>query len=117
MPNYLVRWVIDADDAATPLAAAQSAWKAMRADGSIANFFTVVDKQSGETVDVDLLDQEEGLEDCEHCGRPADEHPEGGIGGECTMDERECTCASRSWYGAEHDSACDFAGEVRHASI
>lgn len=28
-------------------------------------------------------------------------------------DDRECTCDDRSWHGAEHDSACDFAGEVR----
>lgn len=28
-------------------------------------------------------------------------------------DDRECTCDDRSWYGTEHDSQCDFAGEER----
>jgi hypothetical protein len=26
---------------------------------------------------------------------------------------KECTCDDRSWYGDQHDSACDFAGEDR----
>lgn len=25
-------------------------------------------------------------------------------------DARDCTCADRSWYGAEHDSACPLEG-------
>lgn len=44
---------------------------------------------------------------------------------ECPLDEdnedddagKECTCGDRSWYGPEHDSACDFAGMVRDAEI
>lgn len=27
---------------------------------------------------------------------------------------KECTCDDRSWYGDQHDSACDFAGEDRY---
>jgi hypothetical protein len=27
--------------------------------------------------------------------------------------EEDCTCAERSWYGPEHDSACAFAGQPR----
>lgn len=33
---------------------------------------------------------------------------------ECICDE-ECTCAERSWYGPEHDSACPFAGQPRES--
>jgi hypothetical protein len=28
-------------------------------------------------------------------------------------DEDDCTCADRSWYGPEHDSACPLAGRPR----
>ena len=30
---------------------------------------------------------------------------------ECEQDESLCTCANRSWYGEEHDSACELTGK------
>lgn len=53
MPNYLVKWEMDADTD-TPLDAAKAAWASMRRKGSIANVFQVIDKETGEIVDVDL---------------------------------------------------------------
>lgn len=32
-------------------------------------------------------------------------------------DPDDCTCADRSWYGPEHDSACPHAGESRPSFI
>ena len=53
MRNYLVKWEIDADTD-TPVDAATYAWRAMRRNGSIANVFEVIDKETGEVVSVDL---------------------------------------------------------------
>lgn len=44
--------------------------------------------------------------ECCECGSACHEVEDSDTG-------KECTCASRSWYGPQHDSACDFAGEER----
>jgi hypothetical protein len=33
------------------------------------------------------------------------------------MDNAECDCADRSWYGKEHDSACPLAGQPNPGSL
>ena len=60
--RYEVSWWFDTEDAATPIEAAQQAWAAMRALGSIATVFTVRD-EAGEVVTVDLCDREPDLTD------------------------------------------------------
>lgn len=44
--------------------------------------------------------------ECCECGSACHEAEEADAG-------KGCTCDNRSWYGPEHDSACDFAGEER----
>jgi hypothetical protein len=56
---YRVEWVIDIDSATSPEDAARQAWKHMRAEGSIANVFTVIcEDGSTEQVDLQEIDEE-----------------------------------------------------------
>lgn len=56
--KYLATWVIDIDDADTPIEAARKAWKLRNNKGSHANVFIIKDKSSGEEFVVDLLTNE-----------------------------------------------------------
>ena len=42
---------------------------------------------------------------CDTCGKEIVEAPEPE-----EQDETLCSCANRSWYGDEHDSACELEG-------
>ncbi|MHB8621055.1 MAG: hypothetical protein ACYDAG_16030 [Chloroflexota bacterium] len=57
MPEYLVTWDLDVA-ANTPREAAELAWQAMRRPLSIATVFSVIDKTSGISIEVDLTDEE-----------------------------------------------------------
>jgi hypothetical protein len=51
--------------------------------------------------------------DFEQCDRNARACFENEVKEEADDTGKECTCDDRSWYGDQHDSACDFAGEDR----
>lgn len=57
MPSYRVTWEIDVEDAEDPREAAERAWAHMRWPTSTANYFTVKDVDTGESVDVDLSEE------------------------------------------------------------
>jgi hypothetical protein len=52
--NYLVQWEIDSD-ANTPLEAAREAFLQMQDPKTTATFFTVINKDTGEKTDIDLM--------------------------------------------------------------
>jgi hypothetical protein len=54
MPSYIVTWEIDADEVASPAAAARYARAAQIRRGTIATVFVVQDKATGERVQIDL---------------------------------------------------------------
>ncbi len=58
MPKYLVQWEVDVDDADRPMEAAEEAWACMQQAGSIANCFSVTDKETGDSAYIDLTDPE-----------------------------------------------------------
>ena len=66
MPNYLVTWEFDAENVDTMLDAAEYAWEIMRKPGSQANVFTVIDKETRQSEQVDLSAE---VECCPRCGR------------------------------------------------
>jgi hypothetical protein len=51
--------------------------------------------------------------DFEQCDKNARACFENEVREEADDTGKECTCDDRSWYGDQHDSACDFAGEDR----
>lgn len=57
--DYLVTWEFDADEARSPREAAELARDAQTAPETWAVVFSITDKKTGETVRVDLLDDEE----------------------------------------------------------
>jgi hypothetical protein len=74
MPSYLITWEIGPEQFADPVEAAHWAWKQMRAPGSIANVFKIVD-ESGQVHQVDLQEIEGGLtehDEDDACERPLD---------------------------------------------
>ena len=66
MPDYFVTWDIDAENVATPVAAARYAFDAMRRPDSTANVFTVIDG-AGSAFAVDLSAVADG-DACRSCG-------------------------------------------------
>lgn len=54
MPDYIVRWEIDAEDTSSPVRAAQDAFEAITRPGSVANVFAVTDTATGESWRIDL---------------------------------------------------------------
>jgi hypothetical protein len=54
--DYRVSWEIDAEDMASPRAAAWFARDAQLREGSIATVFTVTDTATGKVTEVDLSD-------------------------------------------------------------
>lgn len=61
MSNYLVTWCIDVDDTDSPENAAIQAFEIMQDKDSQATFFSVIDKNTGKSVDVDLMNLESYL--------------------------------------------------------
>lgn len=61
MKNYLVTWCIDIDDTDSPESAAIQALEIMQDKDSQATFFSVIDKNTGKLVDVDLMNLESYL--------------------------------------------------------
>ncbi|WUT94721.1 hypothetical protein SUAREZ_73 [Mycobacterium phage Suarez] len=66
MHSYTVTWEIDCADAPDMLAAAEFARETQMATGTTAVVFTVTDRDTGESAEVDL-DRE--VECCRDCGR------------------------------------------------
>lgn len=56
--DFIVTWKIDADDCKTPIDAARHALAIQRNPESIATFFEVEDKETGERFEVDLFEGE-----------------------------------------------------------
>ncbi len=56
--EYAVVWVDNSYDATTPREAAEQAWRTIRRPGSQACLFQVVNRRTGQRVEVDLLDDE-----------------------------------------------------------
>ena len=54
--GYHVMWEIDIDSAESPLDAAKQAWNHMRATGSLANVFDVIEHDGTDIVRIDLAD-------------------------------------------------------------
>lgn len=61
MSKFKVTWTIDIEDVDTAREAAVEAWDHMQREGSIANYFTVNNSDTGESVDIDLTDVEEPI--------------------------------------------------------
>jgi hypothetical protein len=56
--EFTARWEIDVTDT-SPQAAARQAWEHIRRPDSIANVFTINDRQTGVATPVDLSDDEQ----------------------------------------------------------
>jgi len=59
VPDYRVKWEIDAEDVSSPRSAAWFARDAQTRENTTATVFTVTDRKTGESVQVDLGDEEE----------------------------------------------------------
>jgi hypothetical protein len=70
MTDFLVTWVIDAENLPTPLAAARYARNVQVRPGTIATVFTVTDKAAGITTTVDLDDEESCIAALNSCTSP-----------------------------------------------
>lgn len=62
MPNYLVTWIIDADDVKNPVEAAKYAREAQIRKGTIATVFEVMNKDTREKTRVDLEEEKDILD-------------------------------------------------------
>jgi len=92
MASFKLEWEIEWD-ADTPLEAAQEVVRQFFGNVGTADHFTITDLETGEVTELDAF------------SGGYDHDAEAG---------KECTCDDRSWYGDQHDSACDFAGEDRY---
>ncbi|AVO21389.1 hypothetical protein SEA_CEPENS_82 [Mycobacterium phage Cepens] len=118
MHSYTVTWEIDCANADDMLAAAEFAREAQMATGTTAVVFTVTDRDTGESAEVDL-DRE--VECCRDCGRvthvddePVDTDAADGEDGYCG------NCADRLYEevaaedaGLEYDEHCVICAERR----